>query len=862
MPLSPLELEQYFQSHKVAQPGRDLIRERIASGPKRRTHGGRSVNARIASPKNGKTRQAESRTLEAPATRMYERGKNVLAFFDQPCLLKLDYVSPGSTRRSTDHYPDFLVIRDEEIALEEWKFQENLNELAISTPGKYVKDAEGVWHNPWAEAAAASLGLVYRVRTESELPALLIRNSELIAPHAGRPVADPAALISFVRDVPGTSVAEVLEHIRGASINEVFTLLAAHLIWADLERVLLTDHARVALFVSEELGRRLQTPIALIPTGAVSLASDTALLWNGMPWTVANAAPTKVTLEDGSGRLKTLTREAALDLVRVGELKMAGSRVVDLAQLLANVPARALEVAYQRLETLRPYLEKGLVPHGRTHRRWLEKAGAARTRYGSDAIVLGLVPAHAVARERKAEPKAIEIAHAVIKELVFTKARRPYHTGYKIYNERCIAETTRPVSMKTYRLEIRRLTNGGATARRFGRKIANAQRGVRPISLFPVDGDRAFERVHIDHTLLDIVLIDSVTCEEIGRPWLTIAIDAYTRRILGHVLTFDAPSAAKVMLIMRDIVARYGRLPTMFVVDNGSEFKSTYFQATVAAYDRSIEYRPPGDPRFGALIESCFGKIDRDFIHALEGNTVGRKDVRSQDPKHDAAITAIWDLPHLEELLATYFYEVYDQMRSQTAGLSPRERFEKSLAEAGVADTEAISDDEHFRVMTAPELSRSVAVSRQGIKAKGLRYNCDAFERDGVRGSKVRVRWEPYNRAVAYAFVQDEWHVCRAPYFALLANRSEGELRTASAELTARLKRAPSTRELALHLEKALLTEVALRARKKAVEALRASGALRVKALSHAVGASTQPTSIEINQAPPRQMKERKRKTA
>lgn len=347
-----------------------------------------------------------------------------------------------------------------------------------------------------------------------------------------------------------------------------------------------------------------------------------------------------------------------------------------------------------------------------------ESASAARTRYGRDAMVLGLVPAYPVARERKAEPKAIEIAHAAIKELVFTKARRPYHTGYKIYAERCLAETTQPVSMKTYRLEIRRLANHGATARRFGRKIANAQRGVRSISLFPVDGDRAFERVHIDHTLLDIVLIDSVTGEEIGRPWLTIAIDAYTRRILGHVLTFDAPGAGKVMLIMRDIVARYGRLPTMFVVDNGSEFKSTYFQATVAAYDRSIEYRPPGDPRFGALIESCFGKIDRDFIHALEGNTVGRKDLRAQDPKHDASITAIWDLPHLEELLATYFYEVYDQMRSKTAGLSPRQRFEKSLAEAGVADTEAISDDKHFRVMTARSSHAAWRSAARGSKPR------------------------------------------------------------------------------------------------------------------------------------------------
>jgi putative transposase len=789
---------------------------------------------------------------------MYESDKKVWAFFEQPCLLKLDYVPPGSTRKTSDHFPDHLVIREDEIALEEWKFGAELRESAISSPGKYVQDADGAWHNPSAEKAAALLGFVYRVRTDAQLPALAIRNEQLLAPHEDASVADPAAIIAYVRDAPGVSITEVLEHIPGSSINDVFALIAADLLWADRDRALLTDHERVALFVSEEIGRRLQQPIPLIPTGAVSLAADTALLWNGVAWTVANAALTKITLEDSSGRLKPMTREAALDLVRTGELKMAGPKVVDLAALLKDAPTRAIEIAYHRLETLRPYLEHGLVPHGRTHRRWLDAYRTARSTQGDG--LLGLLPRDVLARARKADPRAIELAHEVINELVFTKTHRPYHSGYKIYHDRCEAQKIPPVSIKTYRLEIVRLTHGGAVRRRLGRKIANAQRGTRPLSLFPVDGDRAFERVHIDHTELDIVLVDSVTGAVIGRPWLTLAIDAYTRRILGHVLTFDGPSANSVMLVIRDIVVRYGRMPATFVVDNGAEFKSTYFQATVAAFISSIEYRPPMDPRFGALIESCFGKINRDILKFLEGNTDGRKDVRSQDPKHDANALALWDLPSLEDFIAEYFYEVYDTMRSTTAGLSPRERFEKSIAEAGVADTEVLADDQHFRVMTAPELSRTVLVSRQGVKAKGLRYSCDAFEREGVRGSKVRVRWEPYNRAVAYAFVEDEWQMCYAPYFKLLANRTEGELRIASAELTARLKRAPSTRQLAQHLEKALQTEAALRARQRAVQGLNANGALSAKTSSRAVTApATQPTPIALNHRPPKPMKKWKK---
>jgi putative transposase len=358
--------------------------------------------------------------------------------------------------------------------------------------------------------------------------------------------------------------------------------------------------------------------------------------------------------------------------------------------------------------------------------------------------------------------------------------------------------------------------------RRLGRKVANALRGARPIGVLPVHGERAFDRVHVDHTRLDVVLIDSVTGEVLGRPWLTLAIDAFTRRIVGHVLTFSPPSAASVMLVMRTIVARYGRLPTTFVLDNGSEFTGVYLQTTAAAFEVSLEYRPPRDPRFGAVVETCFGKLNGSLIHFLKGNSVGRKDVRSQDNENDAAKLAIWTLPALEMNLSTYLYEVYDVLRSEYSGLgSPRERFEESLRLAGVAAREAIADDQHFRIMTAPAIAARCRVGRQGIKAKRMRYWCDAFDRPGVRRSLVEVRWEPFDRSRAYAFVEGEWQVCHATHHQLLANRTERELQLASVELSARLKRTPSVRELALHLEETLKTEKALLEHRKSLEALK-----------------------------------------
>src|SRR5690606_15997941 len=54
--------------------------------------------------------------------------------------------------------------------------------------------------------------------------------------------------------------------------------------------------------------------------------------------------------------------------------------------------------------------------------------------------------------------------------------------------------------------------------------------------------------VQIDHTPADIILVDDKHRKPIGRPWLTLAIDVYSRMIVGYYLSFDAPSATSIAM--------------------------------------------------------------------------------------------------------------------------------------------------------------------------------------------------------------------------------------------------------------------------------------------------------------------------
>ena len=95
------------------------------------------------------------------------------------------------------------------------------------------------------------------------------------------------------------------------------------------------------------------------------------------------------------------------------------------------------------------------------------------------------------------------------------------------------------------------------------------------------------ERVEIDHTRTDLVVIDDQDDLPLGRLTLTYCLDTTTRYPLGYYLGFEPPSYLAVMECLHhailpkgDLVSRYGTehqwlaygIPATLVIDNGKEF--------------------------------------------------------------------------------------------------------------------------------------------------------------------------------------------------------------------------------------------------------------------------------------------------
>src|SRR6202046_5838471 len=57
---------------------------------------------------------------------------------------------------------------------------------------------------------------------------------------------------------------------------------------------------------------------------------------------------------------------------------------------------------------------------------------------------------------------------------------------------------------------------------------------------------KALEIVQMDPTLVDIMVVDEVLRQSVGRPWITVAFDIATRVVLGFALRLEPPSATSV----------------------------------------------------------------------------------------------------------------------------------------------------------------------------------------------------------------------------------------------------------------------------------------------------------------------------
>ncbi|MDY0181327.1 DDE-type integrase/transposase/recombinase [Aliarcobacter skirrowii] len=223
------------------------------------------------------------------------------------------------------------------------------------------------------------------------------------------------------------------------------------------------------------------------------------------------------------------------------------------------------------------------------------------------------------------------VINDVIEEYYLNKQQYPLQMIYDEIVYKCRNLNIKAPTKNTIRNRINNLHPKIIAKNRKGIKI-NETRGMP--SNFP-EVKMPLDIIQIDHTKVDVILVDDETRKPIGRPFITVAIDVYSRMIFGFYISLEAPSYFSVgqcllnaILPKDDFIKKYGikgewpvyGLPKKVHMDNAKEFTSISLQNFCKEYRIEDIYRPVARPEFGGAIERVIGTCMKK-VHTLPGST-------------------------------------------------------------------------------------------------------------------------------------------------------------------------------------------------------------------------------------------------
>jgi putative transposase len=781
------------------------------SPPSRSVQSGKgNVSGFYPSSKMGISIQFESHTLELAAIYLKEHDSKVLEYYDQPPSFSIQYTISDKNGKQRNHghlyTADFFVIEEDWMGWEEWKHEKDLIQLAIDSPSRYVLDDSGSWRSPPAEAYAKRFGLSFRIRTERDINETFRRNLTFLEDYLiHRPVIEDEQLRetiqTIVSDHPGISIAELINE-SAMDPDNIYASLAHGDIYIDLTKTPLAEFDRVAVFLNKTIAEaysNIQITSIERETGSIVIEVETGgkIQWDGKHYTFINIGETNYSLLSADGKLIDIPVTIFETLVQNG--KITGLSTVtstdDLAlTMLREAGEEQLAEANMKYEYVRKVLEgqwPSEIPE-RTLRYWVSSYKEAENELGNGFI--GLLPKRNTQgnRYKRMQKQVIDLINKYIAEHYETSKQKNKSSVYRLFQSDCKEKGFVAPSFRTFCTYVNARPIHEQTRRRKGVKAAYSTEAFywELEKDTPRHGDRPFEICHIDHTELDIECICSETGRNLGRPWATFLVDAYSRRLLVVYITFDPPSYRTCMMVLRECVRRYSRLPQKLVVDGGKEFQSVYFDSLLSFYKVTKLKRPGAKPRFGSVCERLFGTTNTTFINNLLGNTQITKNVRQVTKAVNPRKLAVWTLEKLYEKLCEWAYEIYDDIDHPALGTTPREAYMASIAVSGKRKFSMIAYNETFLMLTLPTTRKGKAKVEpgKGVKINRYYYWSEKFLHPEVEGQSVPVRYDPYNMGIAYAYVSNQWILLNSSEYATFKNKTEKEMHLASEELKRRMK--------------------------------------------------------------------------
>lgn len=818
--LEKSELDQLLNELGTPPAGRRLITKARKDAPVREVKStGSNVITLLSSAKMARAIATESRTAEYNAALTHELNAQVLAYYPQPCTLKLELIDKETGEiHAIDHTPDFLVIERQVLRLQEWKTETKLLHLARRFPWRYQRRGDR-WCSPQIEEQLADLGIAYEIHSASEFSANRIKNLETLRDYlmVGAPSCSlmlRERIQAELAERPGLSMRELTDSPYHFNTDELLLAIAAGVVACRLDTALLSNPDDFILYRDEAVmffaESAQPTAVAELDGYAMQLAVGTCFEYNHQTLEIVLLGGADVTcklLNEEQSQSVTLTRDWFLVALREGKLKLVHSSagpVMDLAPLV-----RHTEKSLERAQQLARIVDEPFDPararvSERSYYRLRAQQNMAMQRGGHP--ILALVPRHADKGNRKSRlsDEQIAVMERVQRDYYSTPIAPNGRAAHRVLEVECSKLGLSCPSYPTFMRFLAASETDNTRRSRYGKRIAYQQQQLYYSLAYdtPRHGVRPFECVHVDHTQMDIQLKSRRTGKVLGKPWLTLMVDAYSRRVMAFHVGFMPPDRSAVLMVLRDFVKRWQRLPQMLMTDNGKDLVSRDVQHFLISMGVDVRLRPAGQPRTGSVMERLFGTMNTQLLHNLEGNTELMRKARQVAGSHLPRRLAHWNLDSLYRVLHFWAYEFYDQAPHGTLDTSPRAAFERAIEQTGVRPHRLIAFNRDFVIATCPSVDRGGVrtVDRQrGVKVRGFYYISPRFDSLLLAGKKLIVRYDPYD--IGHVFVQlpdRDWVEAHCMRLRHLPRMNARQLEAVSAEYAAehRTHQPPSAQRL------------------------------------------------------------------
>jgi putative transposase len=503
-----------------------------------------------------------------------------------------------------------------------------------------------------------------------------------------------------------------------------------------------------------------------------------------------NKAAIVLELKGFSDAILRSVEDGSTDVAAVSDLALSPSSetVASAPHLLAK--DKEWDKAVERYELIRPLLNM-LGREALDVQRVAEAAGKSvvtiyrwLNRFEESGLVSSLLRSP---RSDKGGQRLTEEVEQIITLQIqnyYLKQERPSVVKlYRRIKEQCLDVDLDPPHKNTVSARVREIEQRELLRKRYSPK--HAREKLEPLRGHFPGADYPNAVVQIDHTPVDVVVVDEEHRLPIGRPYLTLAIEVATKMVSGFLMTLDPPSALSTGLCVAHAVLRkehwlakrdihvewpiYGKMNKIHV-DNAKEFRGKMLSRACEQHGIILEHRPKGQPNYGPHIERSF----RTFMsecHSLPGTTFSNVQKKMEYDSEGRACMTLAELDFWFTCFIVYCY--HHRPHKGICDVPPIKQYHKfvhgSESQPGIGLPAPIDDESNFRLDFTPYVERTV--QRHGVVIDNIYYYAPALRRwvateDGSNGlgRKFIFARDPRDISVVYFLDPDTKTYCPIPY--------------------------------------------------------------------------------------------------